>query len=556
MSSLPKSLDETYSRILDSIDEDDWKDALKILQWLVFSARPLRIEELAEVLTVNTEVTPAQFDAERRFLDPRDILDICSSLVTTVVEIHSGDGGDFGQEVELVRLAHFSVKEYLVSEQIRSGRTARYSIQEIPANTSIAEICLAYLLQFDKAKSLTNEALEDSHLASYAAGYWTQHAQVAEDNGRSIMHLMIMDLFLARKEAFLNWIRMCDPDYPWRKPQLDLVLKEDISPLYYAALTGLYESVRILLEQGVDINSKGRRGGTALQAASAQGHAQIVQLLIDQGADINAQEGYYGSALQAASSKGRIEIVQLLIHRGADINAQGEEHDSALQEASSHGHIQIVHLLIEQGADVNAQGGYYGNALQAASFCGYIQIARLLVEQGADINAQGGEYGNALQAASRWKHAQIVQLLVDQGADINAPGGYYGNALQAASCQGHAQTVQLLIDQGADINAQGGYFGSALQAASASGNIEVIQLLIDQGADINARGGYHRNALQAAADSPWSSTETAQLLLDRGISLEFYAGALQAALRRGRDGIVHHLREKIASVDKAENTES
>ena len=136
MSSLPETLDETYSRILDSIDADDSKDALKILQWLVYSARPLRIEELAEVLTVNTEFTPPLFDAEQRFLDPRDVLDICSSLVATTVEI-SGKDGDEREEI-LVQLAHFSVKEYLVSERIRAGRTFSRTAEQISPMATFA----------------------------------------------------------------------------------------------------------------------------------------------------------------------------------------------------------------------------------------------------------------------------------------------------------------------------------------------------------------------------------------------------------------------------------
>ena len=55
LGSLPKTLDNTYARILERIDEDYRQYAMTILQWLVYSARPLQIEELAEVVAVDLQ---------------------------------------------------------------------------------------------------------------------------------------------------------------------------------------------------------------------------------------------------------------------------------------------------------------------------------------------------------------------------------------------------------------------------------------------------------------------------------------------------------------------
>jgi ankyrin repeat protein len=61
--------------------------------------------------------------------------------------------------------------------------------------------------------------------------------------------------------------------------------------------------------------------GNAIQAASIEGHEQIVKLLLNQGADVNAQGGLFGNALQAALEGGHEQIVKLLLNRGADVNA-------------------------------------------------------------------------------------------------------------------------------------------------------------------------------------------------------------------------------------------
>ena len=58
LQSLPKTLDDTYARILLNIDREDYQNALRILQWLAYSARPLQIEEITEVITVDIEGNP------------------------------------------------------------------------------------------------------------------------------------------------------------------------------------------------------------------------------------------------------------------------------------------------------------------------------------------------------------------------------------------------------------------------------------------------------------------------------------------------------------------
>jgi hypothetical protein len=49
---LPHDLDEVYDRIISGLNERHREDAFKILQWLSFSARPLELAEVAQVIGV------------------------------------------------------------------------------------------------------------------------------------------------------------------------------------------------------------------------------------------------------------------------------------------------------------------------------------------------------------------------------------------------------------------------------------------------------------------------------------------------------------------------
>ncbi|KAF5340832.1 hypothetical protein D9758_017062 [Tetrapyrgos nigripes] len=255
-----------------------------------------------------------------------------------------------------------------------------------------------------------------------------------------------------------------------------------------------------------------------LYVAAEIGYFHIVKVLVENGADVNAREGYYGFALQAAAFRGYLDIVKYLVEKGEDVNAKGGEYGFALQAAAVWGHLDIVKHLVEKGADVNAEGGFCQFALQAAAFWGHLDIVKYLVEkgadvnakgvscgEGADVNAEGGTYGLSLQAAARWGHLDIVKYLVEKGADVNAKRGYYGFALQAAAYQGHLDIVKYLVEKGADVNAEGGTYGFALQAAQIAPRLEIerhldiVKYLVEKGAYVNAKGGEYGFPLQAAA---------------------------------------------------------
>ena len=114
-------------------------DAVKVLRWLCVSDRPLQLLELVDVLAIETG-DEGGFCPDERLPDPEDVISICSSLITYGVKT-SGDeredgysnsslteadgdnidalpqsGGKHRYDYE-IRLAHFSVKEYLLSER-------------------------------------------------------------------------------------------------------------------------------------------------------------------------------------------------------------------------------------------------------------------------------------------------------------------------------------------------------------------------------------------------------------------------------------------------------
>ena len=355
--------------------------------------------------------------------------------------------------IGLIKLSHFSVKEYLTSQYIQNHSMIHirdFSFNEELSHSVISQICLGYLLQCKTSEPLDLSVDVSSPLANYAAKYWISHMHSSGINKfqSSLVFALMMKLLTEENAALFNWDQLCNIDKYYTRHlqrQRDQIAK----PLYYALLAGMTEASYTLLNMRADVNAQGGYYGNALSAASYKGHEAIVKLLLDNRANVNAQGGEYGNALQAALYEGHEAIAKLLIEKGADVNATGGHFGNALQAASYQGHEAVATLLIAKGADVNATGGHFGNALQAASFQGHEAVAKLLIDQGADANAQGGHHGTALQAASYNGHEAIAKLLIFKGADVNAQGRKYRNALEASSYAGHEAIMKLLIEHGA-----------------------------------------------------------------------------------------------------------
>ncbi|KAF3384972.1 Ankyrin repeat domain-containing protein 29 [Penicillium rolfsii] len=356
LGSLPLNLNETYQRMLASIPTELRIDAIRLLQFLVHSKRPLNIAEAKEIIATRIENGSRVFNIKRRLFCETDILVYCPSLVTIV----------HATEKEL-HLAHFSVKEYLLGE---------YQFKMTTASISITRTCLTYLTDINGSPG---QIKKDFPMARYAAEIWPGYARLAQTSEDIVREIV---RFLEEEVTFQRWGCLFQADRIWD----DKPGPPRGSRLYYASFHGLIAPARDLIGKGADVNAQGGRYN-ALHAASEQGHQNIVKMLLNNGANVNAQGGPYSNALHAASGQGYQEIVKMLLDNGANVNAQGGPYGNALHAASSLGHREILELLLNKGADVNARGGLHSNALYAAYRRGDCEIVKLLRGKGATISS-------------------------------------------------------------------------------------------------------------------------------------------------------------------------
>jgi ankyrin repeat protein len=80
---------------------------------------------------------------------------------------------------------------------------------------------------------------------------------------------------------------------------------------------------------------------------------EIVRLLVQNGSDIDASHGMEGSALQFAISRGDQTMVELLISIGASVDTPNVIGETALHTAVL-GNEELVRILLQAGANPNA----------------------------------------------------------------------------------------------------------------------------------------------------------------------------------------------------------
>ena len=110
---------------------------------------------------------------------------------------------------------------------------------------------------------------------------------------------------------------------------------------------GNYMTTMAVAEQAEDIN-------LALIEASSEGNTGQVKMLLENGAEINKPSNNGNTALHLAGGRGHTETVVLLLKKGADINLPSKKGETTLHLASEFGHKETVELLLKKGANLSS----------------------------------------------------------------------------------------------------------------------------------------------------------------------------------------------------------
>jgi len=384
LAELPETLDATYERILQEIPKSNQVHAHRLLQCLTVAVRPLRVEELAEILAVDfstSEGIPKLNEALRWEDQEQAVLSACSSLVAVI--------GVESQNSSVVQFSHFSVKEFLTSDRLATSKvdaTRYHHIPLEPAHTIMAQACLSVLLRLDP--HIGRASMKVFPLAWYAAKHFGDHAEF----GSVLSHIWdgVDDLLDADKSHFAAWFQIYQDHWDHEHP--------DVTPLYYLSECGYRGLVDYLISKHPgDMNVRGYYGAP-LHGALEAGHADIAQLLLIHCVDVDVRGYEVRTPLHLAAGHGLLGVTRTLVERNADVNARDLSGSTPLHRAMDWWYEQsertqacrldVVQFLLEHGADPDAKDSHRWTPLHEASNYGSAKGAELILEYGANIHAR------------------------------------------------------------------------------------------------------------------------------------------------------------------------
>jgi ankyrin repeat protein len=510
---LPDSLDETYERVLNNINHNNREHARRLLHCIAVAIRPLRVEELAEILAFDFDAAQGgipTFHADWRPENQEEaVLSICSSLIVIV-----DNGGS-----RVVQFSHLSVKEFLTSRRLSTstGHLSTYHILPVSAHTILAQACLGLFLHLDDRND--NKSVRLSPLAEYAARHWVAHAQFGDVASR--VEGGMESLFDLAEPHFAMWTSLYDID----TESDGMLLSEKPSPLYYSAFCGFGDLVRhLLVKRPQDVDAIGGSFEFPLFAAICRNHLHAAELLLEHDGSVDIRDSRQQTALHKVMDrrdKESTEVVWLLIEHGADVNAQRNDLWTPLHLAVNNEEFRVARILLKSGADVNSPNCDGQAPLHLLSRRdtsqgedGGSDIAGLLLDHGANVNAKDKDNAAPLHLACYNQKLKIVRVLLDHGANADAENDRGQTPLQLAlTRRGHHDAqygvgvARLLLEHGAETYARDAYHISMSNLACCFGNEKIGQVLLVDGGKFKPENNRDQTAFWLWIDGAYYSPE-------------------------------------------------
>ncbi|OCK73474.1 hypothetical protein K432DRAFT_340248, partial [Lepidopterella palustris CBS 459.81] len=321
--SFPRSLDEIYDMLINSIPDESVDSVCRILEWVMWAFRPLTVQELGVACNISPRLYLHSSITGAQKHDIREDLDLCSHIL----EVHSNGA---------VHFVHQTTREYLMKDATEDSRRSRLKSSHWTAHEEMARACLIFLSNeeltfgpltpgkhqtsqmspknsndeyletddFQTGNSQTLKEIEESSeyknllqqnpFLEYAASHWYLHLLSLHDPDVDLQLWQLVRRFLRNpiRRSVASQIQQVAAwtVYNRRPYGIKTEYCTDESPLHILIRAGLeHYAEHWATSEDIDPNITDSSGRTALHLAAERGYVKLVRALLQNGADINTE---------------------------------------------------------------------------------------------------------------------------------------------------------------------------------------------------------------------------------------------------------------------------
>ncbi len=254
--------------------------------------------------------------------------------------------------------------------------------------------------------------------------------------------------------------------------------KELNSALFFATENKHHKVMKYLIENEADVNLDNKEDETPLMKSVVKNDFEGVKILVENGADVNAKD-CVSSVLVKGVKSGNIEMVEYLIEKGADVNDKVYGDFTPLMHAYKEGDEWMVKMLEAKGAKLKETNYFGENVLWCAIESGNVELVKKLKKNGFDLNGFFGDKGvTPLMRAVEIGEFEVAKFLVESGVSLNVKNKKGQTALGVISTHGakEHELIKMMLEKGALVSANTA-FDVVVICRSFGGSAETVELL-------------------------------------------------------------------------------
>ena len=395
-------------------------------------------------------------------------------------------------------------------------------------------------------------------LYEYAAFYWNDHFIEAGDlAGSNLIEIVAHRLFDTTSLCLRNWFYvfkgrpiswlMASPSFSFnlaapsffgltavvkllldQGSEVDLEDTSKRTPLHQAAIEGHAAVAELLLERGAKPDSADHKGYTSLHYAAQNSHEETAALLLKWGAEKDLKTHEQETPLHLATFRGTEGTVNMLVAKGVHIDPLNEDGKTPLALATRRGNDIVCKLLMTAGARTDLTDNYGNTLLHEAVYSDSTGLVQMVLDQGGQVNSRDHSGKTPLFYAARERNDTVVQLLLKAGARTDITDNDGATLLHHAAFGGNEAVSQTFLDQRLEVNFQDQKGQTPVLAAAKGGKNAVVQLLLKAGARTDIIDNEGQTVLHHAASG--RNEAVVQIFLDQGHEVNFQDHEGQTAL--------------------------